>query len=621
MWCMPEKRPDWMVDIPGKSAEYYYFVGFSQKFAEEPDARKNAEQNAREQISGFISTEVSTQFQKITTTFGLSSEVFDPTAAAREFNQQTTDSVVKFAHADKWYIEQWSGKLEDIYHLARCLVSVPEQSILDALKMQEEKMKALALKQADDYLSKQIDEADKQIENSKVFFGNAKYDDAITLLSKAESNLRFNEAAHSKCHAGCDMVANLIPNRLGKIKETIALIMFEYAHKSDHQILKNEFETACAKFEVRSRNPNEDQMRLESDINAFCDSARGKVQGHRDNFKHCKEGCGDDLGKLVEAAQALVVPSLEKAVMNLVAQTFSALTGGRKVVFTSLMLDENGEEKNKINPKLQQAFEEMTSDSARKKFGDKVSFFDRGMLGVEVPSRKDLPKLTPDKLKGADAILFASAYKMSNDDIKLVMKLLAAGTGEQLGSGTFTINKRALSLPLEVGNSELLQKIEKEFSDIIPTKNDFKIEIWSDRGDDATYYEGEEVTFNIRSEKDGYVYLFHCDSEGNASLLFPSAKGDDNRVKAGKVCAIPPPSWGFKLEAGEPFGAEYLIAVASQNKIDDLEKLAKSSKGNFHSIGKIGQDNYSSKDWGTRGFPTKIRGGVAKLIVRTQKEK
>lgn len=617
----PKERPEWLVKTPENKDGKMFFVGISQKFSTEQDCRKNAEQNAREQISSFISTEVSAQFQKIATTFGLSSEVFDPTAAAREFAQQTTESVVKFARATETYTEQWTSRLGETYYVVWSLVSVPEQSIADALRMQEEKMKALALKQADEYLAKQIQDADSQIDNCCVLVGDMKLDEAKTLLSKVEAALKFQESSHRRCHAECDMIANMIPARLGKIGEVRELIKFEYDHNNEHQKLLNEFETAIGRFRADVTNPNADQMAIESEIKAFYQSATDRILQHRDSFKHCKSRCGEDLIKVIEAIPSMMPDSLEKAVMNLVTQTFSSVTGSRKVVFTSLMLIENDEEKNKINPKLERSFAEIASDSARRKFGDKVTFLDKSMINVRVPSRSALAKLTTDQLMGADAVLLADAYRMTNDNVKLVMKLLEVGTGKVLGSGQYTINKTALNFPLEVENSALLARIEKEFEDIIPKKPDFKLEIWSDRGDDATYFEGEEVTFNVVSEKDAYIYLFHCDSEGNAQLLYPSSKGDDNYVKAGKVCVIPPPSWGFKLEAGEPFGAEYLIAVASQNKIEDLEKLVKSAKGNFYKFGKIGQDDYSARDWGTRGLPTKIKGGVAKLIVRTQKEK
>ena len=94
----------------------------------------------------------------------------------------------------------------------------------------------------------------------------------------------------------------------------------------------------------------------------------------------------------------------------------------------------------------------------------------------------------------------------------------------------------------------------------------FGFDVTVDRFDGARYKVGE--TFSVRgsSDRDGYLYLLHIDSQGNLSLLYPLL-GQDNRVAANRHIEVPGLRHRFAFRATEPVGINRVKALVTSRPL------------------------------------------------------
>lgn len=146
IWCSQEKRPEWLENEPYKEEENLLFIGISDRLATEKEARDNALRAATSRIVGFIGTDVKDKFERLQTSYGLSTDIIDPTIATRRFEEQFSEAVARRVKAKEWYIEKYEVKYKrqppGTYYLVYVLAFVPEteinREINSQLKYQEE---------------------------------------------------------------------------------------------------------------------------------------------------------------------------------------------------------------------------------------------------------------------------------------------------------------------------------------------------------------------------------------------------------------------------------------------------------------------------------------------------
>ena len=105
--AQPE-RPEWTMNEPGVENGKLSFVGMSAVHASEKNAREDARRNAADAVVQYLGTIAKTKFEQISMSYGLSSEVVDPTTSARQFQKQVAANVAKQLKARKWYMERES---------------------------------------------------------------------------------------------------------------------------------------------------------------------------------------------------------------------------------------------------------------------------------------------------------------------------------------------------------------------------------------------------------------------------------------------------------------------------------------------------------------------------------
>lgn len=160
---------------------------------------------------------------------------------------------------------------------------------------------------------------------------------------------------------------------------------------------------------------------------------------------------------------------------------------------------------------------------------------------------------------GVDNIIYGK-YWVSGEDITVYLTLKELLSGKILGTGSFTVIKRALpqGISLKTRNQGRIESIN---SRIPVMKSDFAL--WPDRGNGGVYSPGETLILNFKSPVEGYVRVYHISAEGEMTLVFPNRFDGDNRVEAGKLYRIGGLDYPFQFDITEPYGIESFKAVFS----------------------------------------------------------
>jgi len=171
IWSTEANRPDWTVNEPAFEGNFMYFVGLSNKCATENTAREEARRNAITQVVQYLGVAVKDKFQQITSRYGLSSDISNPTVASRGFVDSLSAGLAKNVKVQKWYIEKWENKLGEIFFLAYGLATVPKNVINeaynDAIDQEKDKLKDKIAKENNAKAKAQMEDALKAFEDMK----------------------------------------------------------------------------------------------------------------------------------------------------------------------------------------------------------------------------------------------------------------------------------------------------------------------------------------------------------------------------------------------------------------------------------------------------------------------
>lgn len=174
IWASHHSRPRWTIENPETVTGELAFVGLSGEYATEKEAREDAMRTARNHVVGYIGTLAQDRFELLQTSYGLSTEIVDPTNVTRRFQEQLASAFVSRLSPKQWYIEKWLRKKEKkTYVLAFVLAKVPKSmvdkayedtinaTIDDLKKKRDESSEAEAKEQFEDAM-KAFEEAKKQ---------------------------------------------------------------------------------------------------------------------------------------------------------------------------------------------------------------------------------------------------------------------------------------------------------------------------------------------------------------------------------------------------------------------------------------------------------------------------
>lgn len=91
--------------------------------------------------------------------------------------------------------------------------------------------------------------------------------------------------------------------------------------------------------------------------------------------------------------------------------------------------------------------------------------------------------------------------------------------------------------------------------------------VWLDRGDNPVLEQGDRVRVYYRTSADGYLAIFHIDTNGQVRLLFPASPEADHFVRGGRDYRLLFPRASHWFVDEDP-GKGYYFALASPTPLD-----------------------------------------------------
>lgn len=85
-----------------------------------------------------------------------------------------------------------------------------------------------------------------------------------------------------------------------------------------------------------------------------------------------------------------------------------------------------------------------------------------------------------------------------------------------------------------------------------------------DKGCGGRYRYGDYLNIRVRSDRAGYLTIFHFSADKKVQILFPNQYHRDNRMAGGQDYTIPGQWFPFRLRVGPPAGRELLFAVVTE---------------------------------------------------------
>jgi outer membrane lipopolysaccharide assembly protein LptE/RlpB len=162
LWSSEPKRPGWTLEEPVTDNGVMSFVGLSGNFATEQLGRDDAQRNALNRVVSYTGTLVKDKFERARVSFGLDSNVVDPTTSARAFEKQLAVNIARQVKAKKWYIERWQMPT-GVAHRVFVWAEVPQAAVDETMKGTARDMAKKAEQQAkeagDEIAKKQAEKA------------------------------------------------------------------------------------------------------------------------------------------------------------------------------------------------------------------------------------------------------------------------------------------------------------------------------------------------------------------------------------------------------------------------------------------------------------------------------
>ena len=166
-------------------------------------------------------------------------------------------------------------------------------------------------------------------------------------------------------------------------------------------------------------------------------------------------------------------------------------------------------------------------------------------------------------------LAISGTYQPQGDSV--LVKLVAHQSGGVIAQTSRTVS--ASSFPDVVSatpqNAAETGQLLDSLGQIGP-RADGRINITTNRpGAGSSYRLGEEITFLVSSNTDGYLYLFHADAEKNVTRIFPNQFQPQSIIRPGQTLQVPVPGANFKFEASPPFGLETTFAIVTTTPLSD----------------------------------------------------
>ena len=173
---------------------------------------------------------------------------------------------------------------------------------------------------------------------------------------------------------------------------------------------------------------------------------------------------------------------------------------------------------------------------------------------------------------GADYIITGS-YWEETERLRVLAKCreLKSGTVVASTSVEFASDLLPAAMQLKPENFQSAMAQQMAFAQQIIDSDQFQLEVWTDRGQDALLYgQGELMKIYLRSNRPCYVRLIYILADGQKTLLLDNlpinAESVNRSLSVNELKDL-------DFECAAPFGAEMLVAVARTDQFDPLQTV------------------------------------------------
>ena len=220
---------------------------------------------------------------------------------------------------------------------------------------------------------------------------------------------------------------------------------------------------------------------------------------------------------------------------------------------------------------------------------------------------------------GADYIITGS-YWEETDRLRVLAQCreLKSGTVVASTSVEFASDLLPAAMQLKPENFQSAMAQQMAFAQQIIDSDQFQLEVWTDRGQDALLYrQGELMKIYLRSNRPCYVRLIYILADGQKTLLLDNlpinAESINRSLSVNELKDL-------DFECAAPFGAEILVAVGRTDQFDPLKTVEKDGYY-FLPVSQPEEVAYLSRD--VRGFKRRQRDDASiqqtesKLMITT----
>jgi len=220
---------------------------------------------------------------------------------------------------------------------------------------------------------------------------------------------------------------------------------------------------------------------------------------------------------------------------------------------------------------------------------------------------------------GADYIITGS-YWEETERLRVLAQCreLKSGTVVASTSVEFASDLLPAAMQLKPENFQSAMAQQMAFAQQIIDSDQFQLEVWTDRGQDALLYgQGELMKIYLRSNRPCYVRLIYILADGQKTLLLDNlpinAESVNRTLSVNELKDL-------DFECAAPFGAEMLVAVGRTDQFDPLKTVEKDGYY-FLPVNQPEEVAYLSRD--VRGFKRRQRDDASiqqtesKLMITT----
>ena len=157
---------------------------------------------------------------------------------------------------------------------------------------------------------------------------------------------------------------------------------------------------------------------------------------------------------------------------------------------------------------------------------------------------------------------------------------------------------------------DAMQRAAALMQQVFPGGGDFQLQVWTNKGVNSVYTEGEKLLVHILADRSAYLQVDYYQADGQVVHLLPNAL-EPNDIKSGQVFTLGQSDQTFQFEIAPPFGVEMLTVLASQAPLETPRGMPNAELATLY----LERLENRLKTYKTRG-----KAAVAYLQIRTRKE-